>query len=445
MAKKQQIKTDNLVVKSNRIIEAKYKLGPREQKFILFMVSKLNENDANFRFMTVGVAEIEAVLNPQDSNWGNMYDMVKDIVLSLSKKPLQIDLESGKRLIANWIASATLRQGEGIVEFEFSDRLRPYLLQLKSHFTRYKLQNILYLRSSFSIRLYELLKAHQFIGRVDYDLKHLKALLGLEDKYPIYYDFKRRVLLPAQKELGLHSDICFEFLEVAIKNRTEKIIFTIEENRRVVDQVPEEEIPEVADGELLAALMDFGLSKLKAAELLDLGFEALANSDIKKRVESSHSSPEEYFKYKLELTKFESQRHNLSNPVGFFLKAIQEDYQNRAFDMMQARKEKAEAKKAEKKVQKSGLSLREQQQQLYNNQQQLYLQQQQVLVEQLRQFHREEFDQLFAQQGLSWEDYLHKAPIKAKMNVLLAKRFVEQFRILKPMEESLQMLRKQLL
>ena len=51
------------VIKSNRIIEAKYRLNVREQKFILYMVSLIKHDDADFKFYRVKINEFEKILN----------------------------------------------------------------------------------------------------------------------------------------------------------------------------------------------------------------------------------------------------------------------------------------------------------------------------------------------------------------------------------------------
>lgn len=304
--------TGAAVVKSNQIIEAKYRLTTRAQKFILYMASKISTSDTSFKYIKVSVQEIESVLHSENTKWGDIYSVVQDIIISLNKNPLKIVQADGSKVLINWIASANLPQGQGVVEFEFSDLLHPYLLQLKTHFTQYKLNNVLQLRSSFAIRLYELLKAHQFIGRAEYELEELKGILGIEDKYPLYYDLKRRVINVAQKELLAHSDICFDFHEKRISRKITKVVFLIDENKEVVAKM-EAEFPSPSEpvkkkeNPLLQSLVDLGFSKMKAEELLSLGFEVLANVDIKAQVSKEYKKSDLYFAEKNRVYKLRGQ------------------------------------------------------------------------------------------------------------------------------------------
>jgi len=88
--------------------------------------------------------------------------------------------------------------------------LQEYLIQLKEHFTRYSLSNIVYLNGN-AIRLYEVLKRYQYKGECEITVEKLKFYLGIENKYTKFYEFKRWVLMPSQKEIEKYTDIRFEF------------------------------------------------------------------------------------------------------------------------------------------------------------------------------------------------------------------------------------------
>lgn len=56
-----------------------------------------------------------------------------------------------------WVASSEYI-GDGVIGLGFSQKLIPYLLQLKNKFIRYQLENVLNLKSKYSIRLYGIMK-----------------------------------------------------------------------------------------------------------------------------------------------------------------------------------------------------------------------------------------------------------------------------------------------
>ncbi|WP_376296052.1 replication initiation protein, partial [Streptomyces sp. NPDC055966] len=116
---------------------------------------------------------------------------------------------------------------EGTVDIRYDPFLRPYLLQLKREFTSYKLENVVKLKSSYAIRIYELLKQYERLKERSFYLKDLRKMLGAEDIYPAYGNFKQRVLVPAQKELKAKTDISFEIEEIRTGRRVDKIKFFI--------------------------------------------------------------------------------------------------------------------------------------------------------------------------------------------------------------------------
>ncbi len=71
------------------------------------------------------------------------------------------------------------------------------------------------------MKQYEKLKERVFL------LVDLRKMLGAEDFYPAYGNFKQRVLVPAQKELKKKTDISFEIEEIKEGRQVEKIKFII--------------------------------------------------------------------------------------------------------------------------------------------------------------------------------------------------------------------------
>ena len=95
---------------------------------------------------------------------------------------------------------------EAYIELKFNDDLKPMLLELKKLFNKYDIKNIIPLRSVFSFRIFELLKQYESIGHREIRLEHLKEMLGIENKYSLYANFKRKVILQAQKDLVVSQD-----------------------------------------------------------------------------------------------------------------------------------------------------------------------------------------------------------------------------------------------
>ncbi|MCF2220976.1 replication initiation protein [Chryseobacterium sp. PS-8] len=92
------------------------------------------------------------------------------------------------------------------------------------------------------MRFYELLKSYEGIGRRVFEVQELKEILCVEDKYAKYANFKKRILLKAQEDIGKHTDIRFTFEEISETSRSvEKLIFNIYTNKKVVIENDDEE------------------------------------------------------------------------------------------------------------------------------------------------------------------------------------------------------------
>ena len=118
----------------------------------------------------------------------------------------------------------------------------PYLLQLSDDFIKYKLKNVLTLRSTYSIRIYELLKQYENIGKRFFTLKDLRKILDIpSDKLTRFYDFKRLVLLKAQGDLKYNTDLSFEFNLVKTGREVTGLEFIIQSRKVALDDagVPE--------------------------------------------------------------------------------------------------------------------------------------------------------------------------------------------------------------
>lgn len=222
----------HLVTKSNVLIEANYKLGVVEQKIILCLVSNIQPHDSDFKTYTLPIKEFNQLLGLKGTP---KYTELRAITREMMKKVFEIRIEK-KVIQVAWLSYVAYNESEGTIDIRFDPFLRPYLLELKKNFTTYKLENVMGLRSSYAIRIYELLKQYEKIKERVFSVTDLRKVLGAEDVYPAYGNFKQRVLIPAQKELKKKTDISFEMEEFKEARRVEKIKFIITSKKTKISQ-----------------------------------------------------------------------------------------------------------------------------------------------------------------------------------------------------------------
>lgn len=218
------------VVQSNRLIEAKHTLTRAEQRLMLYLVSKINREDKDFQEYKIHTKEFGGVLGLRG---GSMYPEMKKTTQRLLKRLLVIR-EKERELQIGWISSADYH--DGLVEISFDPRLKPYLLMLKREFTSYQFKIILKFRSSYSIRIYQLIKQYESVGHREMLVSELIDTLT-DGKYKLYSALKRYVLTVAMKEINETSDIEIDFVEKKLGRKVHKILFSIK--KREPETLPE--------------------------------------------------------------------------------------------------------------------------------------------------------------------------------------------------------------
>ncbi|MED4056978.1 replication initiation protein (plasmid) [Niallia taxi] len=263
-------KDTNLVSKANSIVEATYKLGVMEQKIISVIASNIHPNDKDFQTYTFSIKQFGDLIGSKSKN---LYKEVDKITTQLMQPFLFINHEGKPTRIA-WLSKATYNINEGSVTVRFDPDLKPFFLLLNQKFTRYKLGNILHLRSNYSIRLYELLKSYEGLTERTFTLEELRAKLGLQDKYPVWINFRQRVIDHAQAELAKKTDISFTYDAIRKGRSIHKIKFKIKTNSSSDQIIKIEEdtySQDVIDIQRLGLEIGMNLNKKVITEWLNYG------------------------------------------------------------------------------------------------------------------------------------------------------------------------------
>lgn len=82
-----ETKTSNFVTKSNKLIEANYKLGVVEQKIILCLASNIRPTDSDFKTYTLPVKEFNKLLGLKGSP---KYTELRKITKELMQKVFEV-------------------------------------------------------------------------------------------------------------------------------------------------------------------------------------------------------------------------------------------------------------------------------------------------------------------------------------------------------------------
>ena len=258
------------------IFNAHYRLTANEQKIIMFLASNIDLQKEDFQKQTVPVVVLEKILKNNDKKWGSLYDRMQDFASKIISKhisfPTNFEIDGRKFPgYVNWFQSISPcrnSKDEVCLEFEFSNKLKPFLLHLKEYVKISRI-DIAPMKSGFSIRIYSILKAyrdkmrkHEYESNYTIELEELKSILGIASKYSAYDNFRRRVLNVAKKEINENSSS----IEIDIKGlRTNRKItsiqFTIKDKKSTSKELPSPNLSKLAKAQLKAyqILVDFGI------------------------------------------------------------------------------------------------------------------------------------------------------------------------------------------
>lgn len=219
---------NSLIVKSNSLTEAYIlNMSKNEYKLILFLISKIKKEDKSFRKIALSVSEYNELLDIKGSK---TYNYMKNLESSLLHKSIRLRTKDEKGNIdyiaVNWFSFVKYKDSK--IEICFNYDLSPHLLKIDTCFTKFLLKNISNLSSFYSIRIYELLKQYQKIGKREILLSELKQMVGAS--YDKYSHFKTKVLEVAQKDLNENSDISFQYNEIKQGRKVFSIRFSIYQN-----------------------------------------------------------------------------------------------------------------------------------------------------------------------------------------------------------------------
>lgn len=213
------------VTKANALIQkTRFSLTLQEQKIVLYLLTKIQPQDTDMTEYTFTIKEFCEVCGIEANG---MYVNLKEVLKKLSDRSFWAVIDDeGTESLLRWIITARTSPRRGTVKIKLHEDMRPFLVELKKQFTSYSLIYILGMKSQYSIRIYELLKSYEKLGRWEFDIDDLKRKLDCEN-YDRYPDFKRKVLDMAQREINACSDLNVTYEPIKDGHRYAKIAFTI--------------------------------------------------------------------------------------------------------------------------------------------------------------------------------------------------------------------------
>ena len=323
MKKEGYFNIKNTITKSNQLIESRYKLTLQQQKIVCAVASKVRKADTEFTEYNFHMKELAELL---ELNQKGYYDEVRKVIRSLQAQVFTIHkFENGenKNIDINWFYRAEYNETKNTVSIKFAEDLKPFLLKLQGEFSSYKLENIVKLSSSYSLRIYEILIKSAFKKKFEIQIEELYSMIL--NKYNRYTDFKKNVLEKCKMELAEKTDINFTYEEIKTGRKVTSIIFHIKQNKNFNNEIAvtsTEDPKKQNDNISLVKNIIENISDIDANKIFNV-----AGGDIEKIKE----------KYSI-ISKFK----NVNNLTGAMIQAIKENWttnsiNNSTFNNFEAR------------------------------------------------------------------------------------------------------------
>jgi plasmid replication initiation protein len=282
MSDREKSATGQMIVKANRLVQAKMPLSRMEHRIVGAFISQLDKSDREFGYQKLYIRDLMSRSHISDQD---LYSRAESICQSLLDKKLEIKrLEDGKRKYRgiNLMAACEYLEGDGYIEAKFNEEMKPFLLQLKRRFTMYEAGHFMPLRSTHSMRIYELLKMREGVSVLRISVEEFREILGLQDKYEYFSHLEHHVIKKAQEEIQDKTDIHFTYDAEREGRSVERVKFFIHQS--------EEEEPETPRMEDRTEAPNIDVLNLF---LLELSQEELDNLN-KSKLESLHEQATEH-------------------------------------------------------------------------------------------------------------------------------------------------------
>ena len=201
--------TRNYVVQANNLIGGKQALKLNSAKLIRSAIMQVVRDDNELKPYIITIKDLAELFQVPTSN---IYRDIDEITDDIIRNPVFIREESRSKTVRfikiPWVTRCEYKADVGVA-LKLNEELKPFLINLKDHYTQYTLGEVLAMKSVYAIRIFEILQSKIMSGTVPKKGTHivisvdeLRECCACEDKYPAFGNFKNKVLDKAKDEIN---------------------------------------------------------------------------------------------------------------------------------------------------------------------------------------------------------------------------------------------------
>ena len=221
-----------------------------------YILHKLQTQKEKTNFIRLSLSEFSTDINRNSCAYEDVYEVLKNL---LNVRIVSID-KRGKSWGGFSLISA-FRKENDCVYIEVPNLILDELLKQEDlYYTTIKLLEEKTFKCVYSIVFYEIFKKYEKVSLPEYTIEVLRQLTKTEDKYKVYADFKKRVIVPALKEINsFNPKYNYDYEEIYLGRKVDKIRFTKTEKTKEADE-------NTKQGKLLPALSEKLLKAIEKAK-----------------------------------------------------------------------------------------------------------------------------------------------------------------------------------
>lgn len=195
---------NELVVKSNQVIEASYRLSVVEQRVVLSAIAKIPKmcEVSDNEIYAVSVQDLQALGVHEKT----AYRDLKEAVNRLYERSISLVIDD-KLIKMRWVQRIEFTDNKGIIALRFSKDILPFISNVKANFTQYMLSEVSKMQGAYSVRVYELLVQYKKTGERSISIEDFRFMLDLGTRYKQFNDLLKRVIQPSIDEINEQTDL----------------------------------------------------------------------------------------------------------------------------------------------------------------------------------------------------------------------------------------------
>ena len=198
MTDEMSLNSEHKVVMSNDLIKSRSNLSLNEIKLLRICIMQVIKEATDFQTYRVNITDLAKMLNIDSSN---IYREMDDMTTHLLKEVVFVGDGNPKHKWTKFQWVSRCKYESGVLEIRLHDDLKPYIIGLSKYYAQYVLQDVLLLKSVYSIRLYELIRQEMRIevyGNRKTDIylsmDTIRRATDTTDKYEKLSMFRARVI-----------------------------------------------------------------------------------------------------------------------------------------------------------------------------------------------------------------------------------------------------------